>query len=51
MEEREMEDIGRRKDEWDAQALRWLRKHGRWARTRRMAAMAEFKCKESEEMV
>ncbi|KAL1711109.1 hypothetical protein EV121DRAFT_285057 [Schizophyllum commune] len=30
LEEREMEDIGRRKGEWDAQALRWLRKHGRW---------------------
>ncbi|KAL1713011.1 hypothetical protein EV715DRAFT_296487 [Schizophyllum commune] len=51
LEEREMEDIGRRKGEWDAQALRWLRKHGRWVRTRRMAAMAEAKRKKSEEMV
>ncbi|KAI4525255.1 hypothetical protein K525DRAFT_266210 [Schizophyllum commune Loenen D] len=50
-EEREMENIGRRKDEWDGQALRWLRKHGRWVRTRRTAAMAEAKRKKSEQMV
>ncbi|KAL1692802.1 hypothetical protein GGG16DRAFT_111698 [Schizophyllum commune] len=51
LEEREMQDLGRRKEEWDAQALRWLRKHGRWARTRRMAAMAEAKFKKPKEVV
>ncbi|KAI5829241.1 hypothetical protein K523DRAFT_41864 [Schizophyllum commune Tattone D] len=51
LEEREMQDVGRREKKWDAQALRWLKKHGRWARTRRMAAMAEAKCRKSEEMV
>ncbi|KAL1677879.1 hypothetical protein EV122DRAFT_278692 [Schizophyllum commune] len=29
LQEREMQDVGRREKKWDAQALRWLRKHGR----------------------